>query len=223
MGTVDFPILYEDNHIIVTVKPAGVLSQADGTDAPDMLTMLKAYIKEKYEKPGEVFLGLVHRLDRPTSGVMVFARTSKSATRLSESIKRGRFDKTYLCVIQGVLPGLQGSMTDWLVKDEAEVKSSVAQENTPGAKKAALSYRVISEANGFSLVEVKLLTGRHHQIRVQFAHRGYPLVGDHKYGNATGKTDLALFAASLSFPHPTTKETLVFTAPLPNFYPFNLF
>ena len=223
MGAVDFPILYEDNHIIVAVKPAGVLSQADGSKAPDMLTLLKAYIKEKYHKPGDVFLGLVHRLDRPTSGVMVFARTSKAAMRLSESIKKGQFYKTYFCVVEGSITPKQGHWVDNLKKDEQALKSFVVSEHTSGAKRAELNYTVKNESEGFCLVEVQLLTGRHHQIRVQFAHRGFPLVGDHKYGTATGKSELALFAASLSFPHPTTKKTLVFTAPLPNFFPFILF
>lgn len=223
MGTLIPEILYEDNHIIVAIKPAGVLSQADGQDAPDMLTLLKAYIKEKYDKPGNVFLGLVHRLDRPTAGVMVFARTSKAAARLSEAIKKGLFNKTYLCVIEGKVTPNQGKWQDYLKKDESALKSFVANKNESGAKSAALEYRVIQEKEGLSLVEVNLLTGRHHQIRVQFASRGFALIGDHKYGSARGKSDLALFAQTLRFPHPTTKETLIFTAPLPSFYPFNLF
>ena len=223
MGALDFPILYEDNHIIVCVKPVGVLSQADGTDAPDVLTLLKAYIKEKYQKPGAVFLGLVHRLDRPTAGVMVFARTSKAAMRLSDSIKKGHFDKTYLCVTSGSVRPLSGKWQDYLKKDEKALKSFAVDKRESGAKIAELTYSVLDEKENMSLVEVKLLTGRHHQIRVQFASRGFALVGDHKYGSARGKSELALFAKSLSFPHPTTKETLVFTAPLPNFYPFNIF
>jgi len=216
-------ILYEDNHLIVAVKPAGVLSQADGNDAPDMLSLLKAYIKQKYNKPGAVFLGLVHRLDRPTSGVMVFARTSKAAARLADSIKKGDFKKTYLCVTAGTLPAKQGTWQDYLKKDEKLVKSAVVSQSTPGAKLAQLSYTVKSTVDNFSLVEVALKTGRHHQIRVQFASRGCALVGDHKYGSGVGKQNLALFASSLSFPHPTKKETLTFSAPLPVFYPFNLF
>ena len=223
MGALNFPILYEDNHIVVCVKPSGVLSQADGTDAPDMLSLLKAYIKEKYQKPGAVFLGLVHRLDRPTAGVMVFARTSKAAMRLSESIKKGQFNKTYLCVAFGSVSPASGKWQDYLKKDEKAVQSFVADKTEIGAKSAELTYTVLGEKEGMSLVEVKLLTGRHHQIRVQFASRSFALVGDHKYGSARGKSELALFAKTLSFPHPTTKETLVFTAPLPNFYPFNIF
>lgn len=223
MGTLDFPILYEDNHLIVAIKPAGVLSQADGSGAPNMLTLLKAYIKEKYNKPGASFLGLVHRLDRPASGVMVFAKTSKAAMRLSESMRKGQFDKAYLCVVQGKPLLKQGRWQDFLKKDEKALKSFVVDKTESGAKSAELEYAVRDEQEGFSLVQVRLLTGRHHQIRVQFASRGFPLAGDHKYGNARGKSDLALFAHSLSFPHPTKKETLTFTAPLPNFYPFNLF
>lgn len=216
-------ILYEDNHIIVAIKSAGVLSQADDTGASDMLTLLKAYIKEKYNKPGNVFLGLVHRLDRPTAGVMVFARTSKAAMRLSDSIKKGQFDKTYLCVVSGAIAPASGKWQDYLRKEENLRKSFVVDKDMSGAKRAELEYSVQAEKENLSLVQVKLITGRHHQIRVQFASRGFALVGDHKYGSARGKSELALFAHRLSFPHPTTKETLVFTAPLPNFYPFNVF
>jgi len=223
MGTIKLNILYEDNHLIAAVKPPGILSQADHTGADDMLTLLKAYIKEKYNKPGDVFLGLVHRLDRPTGGVMVFARTSKAANRLYKSIQSGDFNKTYHCVVCGRLPKSFDTLTDYLLKDEKKVMSSVTSEHSVGAKKAILSYECLTEKNGLSLVSVKLMTGRHHQIRVQLSHIGCPIYGDRKYGHYKGKDDLALWAHTLSFPHPTKKETITLSAPPNNIYPFTLF
>ena len=177
-------ILYEDNHIIVVEKPSGILSQADHTNDIDMLTLIKRYIKERYQKPGNVYLGLVHRLDRMTSGVMVFAKTSKAASRLNEQILKHEFVKKYYVVVKGIVPKT-GNLKNYLYKDEQEVKSYVVNENN--GKLAELSYQRINEVNGNSLVDVSLKTGRHHQIRVQFAYAGYPLVGDSLYGNDKNK------------------------------------
>jgi len=223
MGKIDLEILYEDNHIISAIKPAGVLSQADSSGAPDMLTLLKDYIRVKYSKPGNVFCGLVHRLDRPTAGVMVFARTSKGASRLSESIRSGNFDKKYLCVLSGELTEPRGRLIDFLLKDEKTITSKVVPERTEGAKKAVLEYSVLKIKEGFSLVEVSLITGRHHQIRVQFSALGFPVFGDRKYCDYRGKSELALWSSSLSFPHPTKKETVCITASPKDIYPFSIF
>lgn len=199
-------ILYEDNHIIVVEKPSGILSQADHTNDIDMLTLIKRYIKERYQKPGNVYLGLVHRLDRMTSGVMVFAKTSKAASRLNEQILKHEFVKKYYAVVKGIVPKT-GNLKNYLYKDEQEVKSYVVNEKN--GKLAELSYQRINGVNGNSLVDVSLKTGRHHQIRVQFAYAGYPLVGDSLYGNDKNKK-LMLHSYLIGFYNPTTKEWLEF-------------
>ena len=210
-------ILYEDNHILVVVKPVNMPVQRDETGDVDLLTSLKAYIKEKYDKPGEVFLGLVHRLDRPVGGVMVFARTSKAASRLApqfaDKLNSGA-EKRYAAVVTGEpLPFAKCTMSCWLKKDEAERRSFVVPEGTEGAKPARLDVRTVSVKDELSLVDVKLGTGRHHQIRVQLSHGGNPIWGDQKYNpNAVPGQQIALFAYSLSFEHPTTHERLTFTA-----------
>lgn len=199
-------ILYEDNHLLVVVKPIGILSQEDHTKDMDMLTLLKHYIKDKYQKLGNVYLGLVHRLDRMTGGVMVFAKTSKAAARLNEQIKNGDFSKKYYALVEGKLPS-EGVLENYLFKDEEEVKSYVGNKNN--GKFAKLTYEVLKEINNQSLLNITLHTGRHHQIRVQFSYINHPLVGDRLYGAKTGET-LMLYAYSLSFYHPITKELLTF-------------
>ena len=216
-------ILYEDNHLIVCIKPAGVLSQSDGSGSPDMLTILKRYIKEKYEKPGEVYLGLVHRLDRPVSGVMVFARTSKAASRLSEQIRTRRVEKLYRCVVSGVLEG-SGRLENYISKDEDKNIVTVIDSEKPGFKASYLDYRAIASKDGMTLAEVKLGTGRSHQIRAQMAHNGYPLVGDQKYGQKDDRCkDIALESFKLSFEHPVKREFIAFEAPMPQGFPWKLF
>jgi 23S rRNA pseudouridine1911/1915/1917 synthase len=215
-------ILYEDNHLLVAEKPYGVPSQADSSGDEDMLTLCKAYIKQKYEKPGDVFLGLVHRLDRPTRGVMVFARTSKAAGRLSEQIKNGEFSKTYLTVLTAAPEEKKGELWNWLYKDESEHIARIVSEDAEGAKKAGLEFEVLGRAEGLSLVRVKLITGRFHQIRAQFANIGCAVYGDMKYGKQDIKAELALFACGLSFLHPTKSERMEFSIK-PSHYPFNLF
>lgn len=216
-------VLYEDNHIIVVIKPAGVLSQSDGSNNPDMLSILKAYIKEKYSKPGEVYLGLVHRLDRPVSGVMVFARTSKAASRLSEQIRTRKVEKIYRCVVKGVLDG-SGRLLNYICKDEESNIVTVAGSPKPGYKESYLDYRAIESKEGVTLVEVKLGTGRSHQIRAQMAYNGYPILGDRKYGDADRNCkDIALEAYKLSFEHPVKRESVTFEAPVPSSYPWSLF
>ncbi len=216
-------ILYEDNHVIVCIKPAGVLSQSDGSGAPDMLTILKRYIKEKYGKPGEVYLGLVHRLDRPVSGVMVFARTSKAASRLSEQIRTRKVEKLYRCVVNGVLEG-SGRLENYISKDEARNIVTVSDSEKPGYKASYLDYRAIATKDGLTLTEIRLGTGRSHQIRAQMAHNGYPLVGDQKYGLKDNRCkDIALESFKLSFEHPVKREFIAFEAPIPEGFPWNLF
>ena len=216
-------VLYEDNHLIVAIKPAGVLSQSDGSNAPDMLTILKAYIKDKYQKPGEVYLGLVHRLDRPVSGVMVFARTSKAASRLSEQIRTRRVEKIYRCVVNGVLEG-EGRLENFISKDEASNTVTVSDVEKPGFKASYLDYRALASKDGMTLAEVKLGTGRSHQIRAQMAHAGHPLIGDQKYGKKDNRTkDIALEAYKLSFEHPVKREFITFESAVPDTFPWSLF
>lgn len=200
-------ILYEDNHILVVVKPNNILSQADSTKDLDLLTMLKQYIKEKYHKPGNVYLGLVHRLDRPVSGIMVFARSSKAASRLSEQIRVREFKKTYLAVVQGI-PKKEDTFCDYLLKQE---NGNTIVTNEKYGKYSELSYKVLESNKGkkLSLVEVFLKTGRHHQIRVQFSTRGHTLYGDSRYGMYDGK-QIALHAYRLEFIHPVKKEKMIF-------------
>ena len=199
-------VLYEDNHVIVAYKPAGILSQADNTGDKDMLTLVKEYIKRKYNKEGNVFLGLVHRLDRMTSGVMVFARTSKAAMRLSEDIKNHNFYKEYLAVCEWEVTEYSPTeLINYLSKDEKNNKSYI----DPNGKEAVLTYQNIKFKNNKSLVKIKLKTGRHHQIRVQMSNLGHPLYGDIKYGSKY-QGNLALQAYKLSFYQPVSRELLTF-------------
>ena len=201
-------ILYEDNHIIVAVKPFNMLSQKDSTNDIDMLTLLKDYIKKKYNKPGNVYLGLVHRLDRPVGGVMVFARSSKAASRLTDMFKKHDFTKKYLAVVNGLFEEKSGTYIDYLLKNEDG--NTIVTTKDKG-KYAELKYKVIDEnkSNNLSLVEIELLTGRHHQIRVQFASRGHYLYGDQRYGKQNNE-QIALWAYSLQFVHPVKKELVNF-------------
>ena len=198
-------ILYEDNHIIVAVKPHNVPSQEDITGDTDMLTLLKEYIKVKYNKPGNVYLGLVHRLDRPTMGIMVFARTSKAAARLSMQFASKLVFKEYTALVKGK-PRPSGVLFDYLKKDSKENRVYVVSQKE--GKPAELEYRVTNEYDGFSRVKIILHTGRSHQIRVQFSERGYPLLGDAKYGE--GGRDLCLCCTRLSFMHATKNEKMSF-------------
>ncbi|MDF2865202.1 MAG: rluC [Clostridia bacterium] len=209
-------IVYEDNHIIVVIKPSNIPVQADKSGDIDMLTIVKSYIKEKYNKPGEVYLGLVHRLDRMVGGLMVFAKTSKAASRLSEYIRNREFKKKYLAVVNGSITG-SGEFKDYLVKDERLNMSKVVSSNVKNSKEALLEYTTISNFKymnrEYSLVNINLKTGRHHQIRLQFANAGYPLYGDIKYGQKINKVgqNLALWSCYLSFYHPTKDEYLEFS------------
>ena len=213
-------IIYEDNHLLVIEKPSNIPVQKDSSKDIDMLTLLKDYRKINENKPGEAFIGLVHRLDRPVSGIMVFAKTSKAASRLSDQIRQNTFHKTYLAVVSGTLP-TQGKFEDYLIKNEKENKSYVTTKEK--GKYSCLEYQVLSTKDNMSLVEINLITGRSHQIRLQFSSRNHPLIGESKYGHNPNNIDIALFAKSITFNHPTSKEELTFTLDIPNKYPFNLF
>lgn len=218
-------VLYEDNQIVVVIKPQNVPTQADESGDLDLLSMVKAYVKEKFNKEGEAFVGLIHRLDRPTGGVMVFARNSKSAKRLSEQFATHSVEKIYYAVTNDVVKTKMEKLTNYLKKDEKENLVKVCPMSEKGAKKAELVYTVLEDNGENSLLEVKILTGRSHQIRVQLANAGHSLVGDVKYGKAHGKTSaLGLWAGRLSFEHPTTKEHMVFLAcPNEKVSPWNKF
>ena len=213
-------ILYEDNHVLVVVKPCNIPVQLDDSNDEDLLSMLKKYLKDKYKKPGNVYLGLVHRLDRPVSGVMVFAKTSKAASRLSEQIRTKKFEKKYYAVARGKFEFDSGGMRDYLLKDS---KTNMTIVSSKG-KEAILNYNVIGFNNDYSLVDIELITGRSHQIRVQFSSRGHALYGDQRY-NKTAKVgeQIALFSYYLSFYHPITHEKMEFSLDIPNGYPWSLF
>lgn len=219
----DLVVLYEDNQIIVVVKPQGIPTQGDKSEDPDLLSMVKEYVKVKYEKPGEAFIGLVHRLDRPTGGVMVFARTSKAASRLSEQLQSGEFEKKYLAVTVGKMRDKRGRLNNYLVKDEATNTVKIAPAMIEGAKKAVLDYNVLETEDALSLIDVKLLTGRAHQARVQLMGQGCPIFGDAKYGEAVKSCYLALWAYSLRFLHPVTKQIMVFKVFPPETIPWKYF
>ena len=224
-----FEILYEDNHIIVAEKPQNTIIAGDHTGDDSLLDQLKRYIKEKYEKPGEVYLGLVHRLDRPAGGLAVFARTSKAAARLADQLKENELKRTYYCVVRGVPKNPADRLVDYLKKDENTNTVSVVPQAVEGAKKAILNYRVLqtveTKTGKLSLLLVQLETGRSHQIRVQMAHLGCPLWGDQRYGAHVNKPgqQLALYAVKLRLIHPTKKESMQFICYPPEIAPWTAF
>ncbi len=212
-------IIYEDNHLLVVEKPVNVPVQKDDSNDLDFLTMLKEYIKKRNNKPGNVYLGLVHRLDRPVGGVMVFAKTSKCASRLSEQVRNRTFKKTYYAVVLGKLDE-KGTFEDKLIKDN---KTNIVRVDENG-KDAILDYELLDYKNNLSLVSINLKTGRSHQIRVQFSSRCHPLFGDQKYNmDAKVGEQIALFSKNITFKHPITGETLSFNLNLPNKKPWNYF
>ena len=208
-----FKILYEDNHIIVVIKPPNIPSQSDKTGDEDMLTVIKQYLKEKYNKPGNVYLGLVHRLDRPVGGVMVFAKTSKAASRLSEQVRNKVFKKEYLAIVDGNLQQVNGTLENYLLKNEKTNTSKVVKEGIKNSKYAKLDYEVLkyNEEINLSLLRILLHTGRHHQIRVQLANFGHSICGDQKYGTRGRGKQISLWAYKLTIEHPITKEKITFT------------
>ena len=214
-------VIYEDNHLLVVEKPINIPVCEDESKDIDLLSILKSYLKNKYNKPGNVYLGLVHRLDRPVGGVMVFAKTSKAASRLSKQVSEHSLKKTYYAVVCGKVKD-KDTLVDYLYKDTKKNISYVVDKAK--GKESILDYKLICYKDNYSLVEINLKTGRSHQIRVQFSSRGFPLVGDAKYNkNHDGKTNVALFAKRLEFIHPVSKEKLSFELDSPKRYPFNLF
>lgn len=218
-------VIYEDNHLLVVEKPVNVLSQGDDTNDKDMVNLLKNYLKVKYNKPGNVFVGLVHRLDRPVGGIMVFAKTSKAASRLSEQVRNKSFKKTYRAVLNGNMKKDKDILKDYLYKNKKTNMVSVVNKNHKDAKDAELSYETISKNEKFSMVQVDLKTGRPHQIRVQFSSRNHSLFGDQRYGQHINKKgdQIALWSYKIEITHPTTKEKMEFICNPPNNYPWNLF
>ena len=205
-------VLYEDNHIIIVEKKPNIPSQSDKTEDLDMLTLVKQYIKEKYNKPGNVYVGLVHRLDRPVGGIMIFAKTSKAAARLSEQVRNKDFGKEYLAVVDGKIDNVQGTLEDYLYKDERNNISKVVSKEKKNSKLAKLDYEVLkyNEVKNLTLVRINLHTGRHHQIRVQLSHAGHSIFGDQKYGSRGQGKQIALWAYELTIQHPVTKEEMTF-------------
>jgi 23S rRNA pseudouridine1911/1915/1917 synthase len=211
-------ILYEDNHLIVINKLCSEIVQGDKTGDISLLEMVKAYIKEQYQKPGNVFLGLVHRIDRPVSGVIIFAKTSKALTRMNEAVKNRQFTKIYWAITEQMPPLQEDNCVDYMQKNESLNKSFVSRVEKAGWKRAELQYKVIGHSERYTKVEIILLTGRHHQIRAQMASRGAILKGDLKYGakRANGDGSICLHAREVTFEHPVTREMITIEAPINN-------
>ena len=218
-------VVYEDNHIIIVNKRASEIVQGDKTGDTPLSETVKLYLKEKYHKPGNVFLGVTHRLDRPVSGLVVFAKTSKALARINEQFRKGEVHKTYWAIVKNRPPHDEGELVGWLVKNERQNKSYAYDREVPGAKKAVLRYRLIAASQQYFLLEVRLLTGRHHQIRCQLAHMGCPIKGDLKYGAARSNPDgsICLHSRSVCLVHPVSKETIEVVAPVPDGVLWNSF
>jgi 23S rRNA pseudouridine1911/1915/1917 synthase len=209
-------ILYEDNHCLAVLKPAGALSTHYQGTEDTLDRAVKRYLKAKYHKPGNVFLGVVHRLDRPVSGVLLFARTSKAAARLAEQFREGTIEKVYWAIVEGEVKPAAGTLEDWLQKDQAAGRVEVVEPHTPGARQALLHYSRRAVHGGLSWMEVRPQTGRTHQLRVQLAHHGYPIYGDAKYGSChTLGRAIGLHARALTFLHPVRSEPITLTADVP--------
>lgn len=211
-------VVYEDNHIIIVNKCSGEIVQGDKTGDKPLSDTVKEYIKQKYNKPGNVFLGVVHRLDRPVSGLVVFAKTSKALSRLNDMFRTGDVHKTYWAVVKRRDIATEGTLTDWLTRNERQNKSYAHEREVPGAKKAVLKYKVRAVADNYMLIEVTLLTGRHHQIRCQLSHMGCPIKGDLKYGAPRSNPDgsISLLSRRVEFVHPVSKENIVAYADVPD-------
>ena len=214
---IQMKVVYEDNHLIIVFKESGEIVQGDKTGDVPLSETVKAYIKDKYHKPGNVFLGVVHRLDRPVAGLVVFARTSKALSRLNEMFRKGEIYKTYWAITKQCPAEAQATLTNWLTRNERQNKSYVYDREVPGSKKSILEYRVIGHSDRYHLLEIRLMTGRHHQIRSQLAHIGCPIKGDLKYGAERSNPDgsISLLSHHVEFVHPVSKETISLDSPLP--------
>ena len=210
-------VVYEDNHIIVVNKTASEIVQADKTGDTPLSETVKQYLKEKYQKPGNVFIGVTHRLDRPVSGLVIFAKTSKALTRLNEMFRTNAVKKTYWAVVKNAPKEPEGELVHFLVRNEKQNKSYAYEKEVPNSKKAVLDYRLIARSDHYYLLEVDLKTGRHHQIRCQLAKMGFPIKGDLKYGAQRSNPDgsICLHARRVRFVHPVSKELIELEAPLP--------
>ena len=210
-------IVYEDNHLIIVYKHSGEIVQGDKTGDVPLSEDVKCYLKEKYQKPGNVFLGVVHRLDRPVAGLVVFAKTSKALTRLNKMFRDGEVHKTYWAITKNLPPQPEGTLSHWLVRNEKQNKSYAYDHEVPHSKKAILKYRLIGQSDHYCLLEVNLMTGRHHQIRCQLAYMGCPIKGDLKYGAQRSNPDgsICLLAHHVEFVHPVSKQLISLDSPLP--------
>ena len=211
-------VLYEDNHIIIVYKEAGEIVQGDKTGDEPLSEIVKRWIKDKYQKPGNVFLGIVHRLDRPVSGLVVFAKTSKALTRLNNMFRNGEVHKTYWAIVTRPPFEKEATLTDWLVRNERQNKSYAYNHQIPTSKKSILHYKVINQSERYTLLEINLMTGRHHQIRCQLANMDCPIKGDLKYGAQRSNSDgsISLLSRRIEFIHPVSKENICIESPLPN-------
>ncbi len=211
-------VLYEDNHLIIVSKTTSEIVQGDKTGDTPLSETVRQYLKEKYQKPGNVFVGVTHRLDRPVSGLVVFAKTSKALARLNDMFRAGEVEKTYWVIVKNMPPDPEGELTHYLVRNERQNKSYAYDSEKPGSKKAVMRYRLIGRSDNYCLLEVELMTGRHHQIRCQLAKIGCPIRGDLKYGFARSNPDggICLHARSIRFVHPVSGKTIEVTAPLPD-------
>jgi 23S rRNA pseudouridine1911/1915/1917 synthase len=225
MNLSQFKVLYEDNHLLGVLKPAGMLIQGDKTGDVSLLDIAKQWVIEKYQKPGNAFLGLVHRLDRPVAGVVVFAKTSKAANRLSIQFRDRTVQKFYLAVAEGHITPVSGTLGHYIRKRGVNRRVQISESPIEGGNKAELTYTVLEEQSDKSLIQVRIHTGRHHQIRAQFAYIGHPIVGDQKYRSSISLPDrnLALFAAELRFMHPTLNTEITIQAAPPDDWPWTIF
>ena len=210
-------VLYEDNHVIIVYKEAGEIVQGDKSGDIPLSEIVKQWLKEKYQKPGNVFLGVVHRLDRPVSGLVIFAKTSKALTRLNNMFRNGEIHKTYWAIVTRPPFEPEATLTDWLVRNERQNKSYAYNHQVPTSKKSILHYKVINQTDHYTLLEVNLMTGRHHQIRCQLSNMDCPIKGDLKYGAPRSNPDggISLLSHRVEFVHPVSKETICVESPLP--------
>ena len=211
-------VVYEDNHIIIVYKQSGEIVQGDKTGDKPLSDTVKEWIKVRYNKPGNVFLGVVHRLDRPVAGLVMFGKTSKATSRLNAMFREGQVHKTYWAIVSGTPKSDEATLDNWLVRNEKQNKSYAYDHEVPNSKHALLRYKVIARSDNYTLLAVDLLTGRHHQIRCQLAHAGMPIKGDLKYGARRSNPDgsISLLSHRMSFMHPVSKKTIDITSPVPN-------